>query len=143
MRLRLRNRLTAASAVPFGAASGLALLLSIALAAGAQNPPAAPASAPPQSQPPAAASAPAQTAPASAQTTTAAPAAPLTPAQQRSVQLAADTAQLQQLAAELKAAMDKSSKDTLSFTVIKKAQEVEKLARKVHDEMRASLLSGS
>jgi hypothetical protein len=64
---------------------------------------------------------------------------PLTPAQQ----LAADTAKLQDLAAELKAAMEKSTKDTLSFAVIKKAQEVEKLAHKVHDEMRDSLLHGS
>ena len=67
----------------------------------------------------------------------------LTPAQQRAAELAADTARLEQLAAELKIAMDKSTKDTLSLSVIKKAQEVEKLAHKVRDEMRASLLGGS
>lgn len=54
-------------------------------------------------------------------------------------QLTEDTTKLQVLANELKAEMDKSSKDTLSLTVIKKAAEVEKLAHKVEDEMKASL----
>jgi hypothetical protein len=63
----------------------------------------------------------------------------LTPAEQRKEQIATDTARLQQLAAELKIEMDKSSKDTLSLTVVRKAAEIEKLAHKVRDEIRASL----
>ena len=63
---------------------------------------------------------------------------PMSPKQK---QLTDDTARLQVLANELKAAMDKSSKDTLSLSVIKKAGEVEKLAHKVEDEMRASLVN--
>jgi len=43
------------------------------------------------------------------------------------------------LATELKAEMDKSSKDMLSLSVMRKADEIEKLARKVRAEMRASL----
>jgi hypothetical protein len=65
-------------------------------------------------------------------------ASPQTPQQK---QLADDTAKLLTLANELKKEMDKSSKDTLSLSVIKKAQEVEKLARKVQDEMKASLVN--
>ena len=56
-------------------------------------------------------------------------------------QLADDTAKLLTLANELKKEMDKSSKDTLSLTVIKKAEEVEKLAHKVRDEMKESLVN--
>jgi len=56
-------------------------------------------------------------------------------------QLTDDTAKLQVLANELKAEMDKSNKDTLSLSVIKKAEAVEKLARKVEDEMKASLVN--
>ena len=59
--------------------------------------------------------------------------------QERKNQLAVDTAKLLQLANELKSEMDKSSKDTLSLVVIKKADEVEKLAHKVRDEMKASI----
>lgn len=51
-------------------------------------------------------------------------------------QLAEDTAKLLILANELKAELDKSSKDTLSLSVIKKAEQVEKLAHKVRDEMK-------
>jgi hypothetical protein len=54
-------------------------------------------------------------------------------------QLADDTAKLLQLANELKAELDKSSKDTLSLSVMKKAEQVEKLAHKVREEMKASL----
>jgi hypothetical protein len=60
-------------------------------------------------------------------------------AQQRKDQLAADTAKLLQLANELKAEMDKSTKDTLSLSVVKKAEQVEKLAHKVRDEMKTSI----
>lgn len=64
------------------------------------------------------------------------PATPQTPQQK---QLADDTAKLLTLANELKAELDKSSKNTLSLSVIKKAEQVEKLAHKVRDEMKASL----
>ena len=64
------------------------------------------------------------------------PATPQTPQQK---QLADDTAKLLALANELKAELDKSTKDTLSLSVIKKAEQVEKLAHKVRDEMKASL----
>jgi hypothetical protein len=56
-------------------------------------------------------------------------------------QLADDTAKLLGLANELKAEINKSSKDTLSLSVIKKAEQVEKLAHKVQDEMKASLVN--
>ncbi len=63
-------------------------------------------------------------------------ATPQTPQQK---QLADDTAKLLTLANELKIQLDESSKDTLSLSVIKKAEQVEKLAHKVRDEMKASL----
>jgi len=70
-------------------------------------------------------------------------AVPLSPqeilVQQRKDQLAADTALLLKLANELKSEMDKSTKDELSIAVIKKADQVEKLARKVRDEMRLTM----
>jgi hypothetical protein len=59
--------------------------------------------------------------------------------QQRKDQLTADTAKLLQLANELKAEMDKSTKDTLSVSVLKKAEQVEKLAHKVRDEMKLTI----
>jgi hypothetical protein len=59
--------------------------------------------------------------------------------QERKNQLAVDTAKLVQLANELKAEMDKSSKDTLSLNVVKKADQVEKLAHKVRDEMKLTI----
>ena len=56
--------------------------------------------------------------------------------QERKDRLAADSAKLLKLATELKADVDKTTKDQLSIAVIKKAGEVEKLARKVRDEMK-------
>jgi hypothetical protein len=82
-------------------------------------------------QPPVAQQAPATTAEARADTSK-----PTTPQQK---QLADDTAKLLTLANELKAELDKSNKDTLSLSVIKKAEAVEKLAHKVRDEMKAIL----
>ena len=64
---------------------------------------------------------------------------PTTPQTPQQKQLADDTAELLTLANELKAELDKSNKDTLSLSVIKKAAQVEKLAHKVRDEMKASL----
>lgn len=78
---------------------------------------------------------------AAAPATTEAPAdtsKPTTPQTPQQKQLADDTAKLLALANELKAELDKSSKDTLSLGVIKKAEQVEKLAHKVRDEMKAS-----
>ena len=60
------------------------------------------------------------------------PAGPVDPAQ---AQLMADTAKLVKLTQELKAEVAKSNKDTLSLTVIKKADEVEKLAKSVKERL--------
>jgi sRNA-binding protein len=64
---------------------------------------------------------------------------PTTPQTPQQKQLADDTAKLLALANDLKAELDKSNKDTLSLSVIKKADQVEKLAHKVRDEMKAGL----
>jgi hypothetical protein len=54
----------------------------------------------------------------------------------RQQQLVTDTAKLLELATELKAEVEKSNKDTLSLAVVKKAEEIEKLAKSVKDKMR-------
>jgi type VI protein secretion system component VasF len=46
------------------------------------------------------------------------------------------TTKLLVLAQELKADVDKSNKDQLSMSVVKKAEEIEKLAKSVKDKMR-------
>ena len=56
----------------------------------------------------------------------------------RQKQLVADTNKLLSLAKELKEEVDKSNADTLSINVVKKASEIEKLAKSVKDRMRAS-----
>jgi len=63
------------------------------------------------------------------------PAPPLDPAQ---AQLVADTEKLLKLSQELKDEVAKSNKDTLSIAVIKKADEVEKLARSVKERASKS-----
>jgi hypothetical protein len=55
---------------------------------------------------------------------------------ERKEQIAAGSARLLKLATELKAEVDKSSKDTLSVSVIRKAEEIEKLAHSVKEKMR-------
>ena len=50
--------------------------------------------------------------------------------------IVADTTRLLQLATELKTEVDKSNKDQLSLSVVKKAEEVEKLARAVKEKMK-------
>ncbi len=55
----------------------------------------------------------------------------------RQKRLVADTDKLLQLAQELKTEVDKSNKDTLSVTVVKKAEEIEKLAKSVKERMKA------
>jgi hypothetical protein len=49
-------------------------------------------------------------------------------------QLAGDSARLLKLAAELKAEVDKTNKDVLSVTVIRKADEIEKLTRAMKEK---------
>jgi hypothetical protein len=58
-----------------------------------------------------------------------------TPADPREAQLLADTEKLLKLSQELKAEVDKSTKDTLSLAVIKKAEEVEKLAKSIKERL--------
>src|SRR3954470_592547 len=48
-----------------------------------------------------------------------------------------DTDQLLALATELKVDVDKTTEDTLSLDVIKKTEQVEKLAKQVREKMRA------
>jgi hypothetical protein len=54
----------------------------------------------------------------------------------RQKQLQRDTDRLLTLAKELKDEVDKSNKDTLSVDVVKKAAEIEKLAKSVKERMR-------
>jgi hypothetical protein len=55
---------------------------------------------------------------------------------ERQKRLVADTAKLLQLATDLKEQVDKTNKDTLSVDVIKKAEEIEKLAHSVKERMK-------
>jgi hypothetical protein len=50
-----------------------------------------------------------------------------------------DTDKLFQLATELKAAVDKTNENMLSLDVIRKADEVEKLAKRVKNKMKESI----
>jgi type VI protein secretion system component VasF len=54
----------------------------------------------------------------------------------RQKQLVQDTNKLLSLAKELKDEVDKSNSDTLSLDVVKKASEIEKLAKSVKDRMK-------
>ena len=56
----------------------------------------------------------------------------------RQKQLVTDTQKLLALANQLKADVDKSNKDMLSIDVIKKAEEIEKLAHQVKEKMKGS-----
>jgi hypothetical protein len=56
----------------------------------------------------------------------------------RQKQLVSDTQKLLALANELKTDVDKSNKDTLSLDVIRKADEIEKLAHSVKEKMKGS-----
>jgi hypothetical protein len=55
---------------------------------------------------------------------------------ERQKKLVADTDKLLALATDLKAQVDKTNKDTLSVDVIKKADEIEKLAHSVKERMK-------
>jgi hypothetical protein len=56
----------------------------------------------------------------------------------RQKQLVADAQKLLSLANELKADVDKSTKDTLSLDVVRKADEIEKLAHNVKEKMKCT-----
>lgn len=56
----------------------------------------------------------------------------------RQKHLVQDTDKLLALAKELKEEVDKSNQDTLSVDVVKKAGEIEKLAKSVKDRMRSN-----
>lgn len=60
----------------------------------------------------------------------------ISPEEQRQVDLRADTEKLYQLTQELKAEVAKSNKDTLSVSVVKKAQEIERLAKSIKERSR-------
>ena len=57
-------------------------------------------------------------------------------AKERVAALKNDTDKLLRLSVELKQSVDKSDKNVLSVDVIKKAEEIEKLARSVKDKMK-------
>lgn len=58
---------------------------------------------------------------------------------ERQADIRKDTDKLFQLATELKAAVDKTNENVLSLSVIRKADEVEKLAKRVKNKMRESI----
>ena len=55
---------------------------------------------------------------------------------QRQEEIRQDTLKLFQLATDLKAAVEKTDENVMSLAVIKKAEEVEKLAKKVKEKMK-------
>jgi hypothetical protein len=57
---------------------------------------------------------------------------------ERQVQLQRDTDSLLKLATELKKYVDKSNENTLSLDVVKKAEEIERLAHSVKEKMKAN-----
>jgi Spy/CpxP family protein refolding chaperone len=57
---------------------------------------------------------------------------------ERQAQLQRDTDNLVKLANELKQSVDKSNENTLSLDVVKKAEEIEKLAHSVKEKMKAN-----
>jgi hypothetical protein len=58
------------------------------------------------------------------------------PEDERQAKIVADTDRLYAMIQDLKAEVAKSSKDTLSVSVIKKASEIEKLAKSLKERMR-------
>ena len=58
---------------------------------------------------------------------------------QRQEDIRKDTQKLFQLATELKDAVDKSNEHVLSLDVVRKAEEVEKLAKKVKEKMKEGI----
>jgi hypothetical protein len=62
---------------------------------------------------------------------------------ERKKQIAEDSAKLLKLATDLKAEVEKTNKDTLSLTVIRKADEIERLAHAVKEKMKLTVGGGS
>jgi len=58
---------------------------------------------------------------------------------ERKRQITDDSSRLLKLANDLKAEVDKTSKDTLSLGVIRKADEIERLAHNVKEEMKLTM----
>ncbi len=58
------------------------------------------------------------------------------PVSERQKKLAADTDKLLELATDLKKQVDKTNKDILSVDVVKKAEEIEKLARSMKNDTK-------
>jgi hypothetical protein len=58
--------------------------------------------------------------------------------EERQAQLKRDSDRLFKLATELKESVDKSNQNTLSIDVIKKAEEIEKLAHSVKEKMKGN-----
>ncbi len=58
--------------------------------------------------------------------------------QERQAELKRDTDKLLKLATELKESVEKTNESTLSLDVLKKAEEIEKLARSVKDKMKGN-----
>jgi hypothetical protein len=56
---------------------------------------------------------------------------------ERQEQIKKDTARLLKLATELREYVDKSNENTLSLEVVKKAEEIEKLAHSVKEKMKS------
>ena len=65
----------------------------------------------------------------------------LSPEDSRKKEITEQSAELLNMALALKAEVDKTTKDTLSLNVIRKADEIEKLAKSVKEKMKQS--SGS
>ena len=61
---------------------------------------------------------------------------------ERKKQIADDSTKLLNMAMALKAEVDKTTKDTLSLNVIRKADEIEKLAHSVKEKMKQSVGPG-
>jgi hypothetical protein len=61
---------------------------------------------------------------------------------ERKRQINDDTAKLLELATQLKSEVDKTSKDTLSINVIRKAESIEKLAKGVKEKMKLTVGAG-
>lgn len=57
---------------------------------------------------------------------------------QRQEEIKKDTEKLLELATELKQSVDKSNENTLSLDVVKKAEQIEKLAKAVKEKMKGS-----
>lgn len=58
--------------------------------------------------------------------------------EERQAQLKRDTDRLLKLATELKTSVDKSNENTLAVDVVKKAEEIEKLAHSVKEKMKGN-----